>query len=63
MMDLDGDGFLTKAEIKECIFKNCFEVSEEIVNSLIYDADINEDNRVSYNGKGKQIDTFDPCHS
>ena len=50
MLDLDGDGFLSRDEIKECIEMNCMDSTEEMVNSLIDDADTNEDGQVSYTG-------------
>ena len=50
MMDLNGDGFLSHCEIKECILKNCVDATEDMVDTIISDADTNDDGRVSYTG-------------
>ena len=53
MMDLDGNGYLSRNEVKQCIMVNCNDTPEEIINNLIDDADMNEDGQISYTGKEK----------
>eukprot|EP00112_Aurelia_sp_Birch-Aquarium-sp1_P024836 Seg8003.1 transcript_id=Seg8003.1/GoldUCD/mRNA.D3Y31 product=Squidulin protein_id=Seg8003.1/GoldUCD/D3Y31 len=48
MMDLDGNGYLSRNEVKQCIMVNCNDTPEEIIHNLIDDADVNEDGQISY---------------
>eukprot|EP00794_Sanderia_malayensis_P015265 gene15265-16840_t len=48
MMDKDGNGFLSPAEIKECAAIICGDTPDDVIDDLIKDADVNDDGQVSY---------------
>ena len=50
MMDENGDGFLTKEEIKRGLMKCGEPMSDETVDDMLRAADKNNDGKVSYQG-------------
>ena len=48
-MDLSGDGFVTKEELKEALIKSGDFVDEQEVDGMIETADLNADGKVDFN--------------
>ena len=50
-LDKNGDGYLTKDEIKAALCDTGEPMSDEGVNEMLSAADVNQDGKVSYKGK------------
>ena len=55
--DKNGDGVLSKAEMKEVMVKMGAPVGGSILDAMLADVDVNKDGKISYEGKLKE-----PCH-
>ncbi len=51
MMDTDGNGFLSRAELKDCTSIVCEDIPDDVIDGLIEEADVNKDGQVSYSGE------------
>ena len=51
--DKNGDGVLSKAEMKEVMKKMGAPVSGNILDVMLADVDVNKDGKISYEGKLK----------
>ncbi|MAG86047.1 MAG: calcium-binding protein [Flavobacteriaceae bacterium] len=56
--DLDGDGYISMAELKEVALELGEELSEDEIDEMIREADVDGDGLVDYDGKSFKAKSF-----
>ena len=52
--DINGDGYLSKMELKEALIKMRAPMSEDIIDLMFAGVDANRDGTISYTGKSTE---------
>ena len=49
LLDKDGNGYLSKKELRQAMNKQKIKITDETFNAMFEDSDINKDGRIDYN--------------